>query len=519
MRQVALLLTALLVATGVVGGAAASASEATVTINPGGPAPRHVAGPPGLTVTIVNDDTERHRLRARVPDDVDTGNLEPGSSSHVTLTVAGTYEFVDERTEDPADGLTVTIAAPKAGSGGADEAPATGTGQDGNGTAPSTAEVSIPDRLFTPRDVTIAVGGTVTWRNLDGAHTVTGRDGGFDSGVFEDGQTYSETFTTAGSYAYLCRLHPEMTGAVSVVGADGAAPEPAPDEPASSPQPGPQPATPSAGPGASAAAPPTGDGGAGSIGAVTVEIADFAFAPRDVSVPAGSTLTWVNRGRAPHTVTSPASGPLDSGMVEPSASYRQQLTEPGVYEYLCTLHPEMIGRIAVTGTRSDPSEATSSSPPAAPLTDPEVPSEAAPGDGPRVRATEQTFDPARVEVEVGTTVTWEMADDQPHTVTGDSFDSGILAPGATFTTTFDTPGTYIYACLVHRGMEGEVVVTAAGDEVRQASLDLAVGSGPAPPPRQVPGESSGLSFAATVLLLGMVAAFVTGRVTARGPAT
>ena len=63
-------------------------------------------------------------------------------------------------------------------------------------------------------------------------------------------------------------------------------------------------------------------------------------------------------------------------------------------------------------------------------------------------------------VAVGTTVTWTNHDDVPHTATASdkSFDSKSLDPDASFSYTFDKPGTYSYFCAVHPFMTARVVV-------------------------------------------------------------
>jgi plastocyanin len=73
------------------------------------------------------------------------------------------------------------------------------------------------------------------------------------------------------------------------------------------------------------------------------------------------------------------------------------------------------------------------------------------------------FGPASISVPVGSTVTWTNQDSTNHTVTADdgSFDSGPLAPGATFSQTFDTAGTFTYHCAIHSSMKGTITVTAA----------------------------------------------------------
>jgi plastocyanin len=74
-----------------------------------------------------------------------------------------------------------------------------------------------------------------------------------------------------------------------------------------------------------------------------------------------------------------------------------------------------------------------------------------------------TFNPATIEIAVGTTVTWTNNDPAPHTTTqepaGSGFQSGRLNTGDSFSHTFDTPGTYNYFCEFHPNMKGAVVVS------------------------------------------------------------
>jgi plastocyanin len=65
--------------------------------------------------------------------------------------------------------------------------------------------------------VTVAAGETVTWSHEGGLpHTVTAEDGAFDSGDLSGGDTFSHTFEEAGSFPYVCSIHPDMTGTVEV---------------------------------------------------------------------------------------------------------------------------------------------------------------------------------------------------------------------------------------------------------------------------------------------------------------
>jgi plastocyanin len=105
-------------------------------------------------------------------------------------------------------------------------APATGTPDGGATSAPdgdttATAEtgstVTIDNYAFSPASITVSVGTTVTWVNNDTtAHTVTADDGSFDSGNLAPGESFTYTFTSAGSFVYHCNYHPNMEGTVAV---------------------------------------------------------------------------------------------------------------------------------------------------------------------------------------------------------------------------------------------------------------------------------------------------------------
>src|SRR5574337_85545 len=70
-----------------------------------------------------------------------------------------------------------------------------------------TVGVSIQNFSFQPSVLTVAVGTTVTWTNLDGAtHTVTSRSGVWDSGSLSQNQEFSFTFTQPGEFDYLCAI-------------------------------------------------------------------------------------------------------------------------------------------------------------------------------------------------------------------------------------------------------------------------------------------------------------------------
>lgn len=90
----------------------------------------------------------------------------------------------------------------------------------GAGPSPvATSQVDLPRSYrFSPEAITVAVGTTVTWTNHDVfTHSVRLLDDGGSVNVIEPGQTFSHTFTTAGTHHYDCSFHPhDMTGVVIV---------------------------------------------------------------------------------------------------------------------------------------------------------------------------------------------------------------------------------------------------------------------------------------------------------------
>ena len=73
------------------------------------------------------------------------------------------------------------------------------------------------------QSITARVGDTINWTNRDPVvHTTTsGQDGVFDgtgwnSGLLNQGQSFSRTFTTAGTFSYTCVVHPSMNGTITV---------------------------------------------------------------------------------------------------------------------------------------------------------------------------------------------------------------------------------------------------------------------------------------------------------------
>ncbi len=74
---------------------------------------------------------------------------------------------------------------------------------------------------------------------------------------------------------------------------------------------------------------------------------DFAFAPANIIVDAGTTVTWTNRDGVGHTVTSDGGGELQSPLLGQTETFNHTFAQPGTYFYHCEPHPNMKGLVTV----------------------------------------------------------------------------------------------------------------------------------------------------------------------------
>lgn len=92
-------------------------------------------------------------------------------------------------------------------------------------------------------------------------------------------------------------------------------------------------------------------GSVGAAGDATVIIKTFQFQPAELTVPSGTTVTWKNTDKILHTATSGKPGAPDGRfngeMPDAGTSFSTTLNTPGVYDYFCSRHEQMIGRIIV----------------------------------------------------------------------------------------------------------------------------------------------------------------------------
>jgi plastocyanin len=101
--------------------------------------------------------------------------------------------------------------------GGDDDDTSSETTDDDADETPQSNAVDITGFAFSPETLTISIGDTVAWTNKESAtHTATADGGEFDSGNLGNGDTFSHTFTAAGTYTYYCKIHTSMTATIIV---------------------------------------------------------------------------------------------------------------------------------------------------------------------------------------------------------------------------------------------------------------------------------------------------------------
>ena len=78
-----------------------------------------------------------------------------------------------------------------------------------------------------------------------------------------------------------------------------------------------------------------------------IEIKDFAFNPKTITVKAGEKITWINRDEEPHTVVSVEKQFKKSTALDTDQEFTITAGTPGTYTYYCSVHPKMTGTIVV----------------------------------------------------------------------------------------------------------------------------------------------------------------------------
>ena len=79
----------------------------------------------------------------------------------------------------------------------------------------------------------------------------------------------------------------------------------------------------------------------------TIEIKDFNFSPKTITVKSGEKITWINRDEEPHTVVSVEKQFKKSSALDTDQEFTITAGAPGTYTYFCSVHPKMTGTIVV----------------------------------------------------------------------------------------------------------------------------------------------------------------------------
>lgn len=178
------------------------------------------------------------------------------------------------------------------------------------------------------------------------------------------------------------------------------------------------------------------------------------YSPDSITVEKGNMIQWTNNDNSPHTVTSAtdAGATFDSGIIKKTGgtflldTSKLNATE---YDYMCTIHPFMTGKITVIAPQKPIFANVTISTGASTQS-----------------AGQKYFDPPQISVKVTTTVVWTNKDSASHTVTSGNpsagpsgtFDSGLIKSGNTFQYKFSSAGTTEYFCTIHPWMTGKVTV-------------------------------------------------------------
>ncbi|MBI2831771.1 MAG: cupredoxin domain-containing protein [Chloroflexi bacterium] len=422
----------------------------------GGFEPFSISIQPGITVEWRNREDAAHSV---VSDTgvFTSGAIPKGGKFSYTFAASGNYPY-----SDPTSSYKGTITVL-----GSTSAPPPDTTPAPP--VPTTLAINVGDDFFSSAIMSVAAGTTVTWANTGRSpHTVTSDTGIFSSGTMNTGASYAFTFQTAGTYSYRCIFHNGMTGSITVTGGDTTTSvNPSTPPPAQAPAPTPPPA--------SAPIPPS------ALAPNTVQIGDNFFSPTNLSVMAGTTVTWMHTGIMPHSVTS-QSGLLDSGMLTPGRSFTYTFQNPGTYPYYCIFHSGQSGTVTVSGSGASQNSANQQMQTTSPAGFAVVMVSQG-GNG--VLVADNVYFPVILSVNTGTAVTWVNIGHATHSVTSDTgfFDSGIMNPGQGFTFTFQNPGTYLYHSTSNEGQSGTVVVsdrsrTTASQPEQMASSNASTATKP-----------------------------------------
>jgi plastocyanin len=203
--------------------------------------------------------------------------------------------------------------------------------------------IEMVDFTYSALEFVVPVGSEVTWFNTgEVEHSATSDDNLWDTTLLANGEQATLVFDSPGTFLYYCLLHGTpggngMAAQITVVEReeDQPPPEGEPPEGEGTPE-----ATPPPEPNES---PPE---------VVPVDMLDFWYGPVEITIPAGSSILWVNEGEFDHSATDD-NGAWDTGVFGPGGEATSAFDTPGTYPYYCTLHGTpggngMSGTVTVT---------------------------------------------------------------------------------------------------------------------------------------------------------------------------
>jgi len=171
-----------------------------------------------------------------------------------------------------------------------------------------------------------------------------------------------------------------------------------------------------------------------------------SFSPANITIAPGSTVTWQIAGGT-HNVTFGSAKPTGGDIPDTGAGNNIVRTFPsaGTFDYQCTRHSGMTGRVTVSADGSAP-----------------APGNPSPSEGTVVQATSSAFNPERVEITAGGVVTWEIAAGAGGIVFDDSSPDGGNIPenasASRASRTFTAQGDYDYHNSRNRDIKGRIRV-------------------------------------------------------------
>jgi plastocyanin len=193
-----------------------SGARPLVAITPKKPGP--------LTVQVRVLDAQGQSSDAKLDLKVKKAETKPQTNGTIT-DFAGTSSGQGQGAVSARAGATPTLVPTKRlrGAQHATKSPKkAGKSKPATVTTAASTGVTIKNFKFAPSTSSVHVGDTITWTNQDIApHTATASNGSWDTGTINKGKTGSHTFTTAGTFPYICSIHPSMKGTVTVLAAAG----------------------------------------------------------------------------------------------------------------------------------------------------------------------------------------------------------------------------------------------------------------------------------------------------------